>query len=1794
MAIDNLGRNTPELTLGQLKSMISGLKVGPAKPYGKTAENPDSTSKLQELLSKFTTSFSQEVNESIAHIKKVVGALNSVKADRDKIKSDGFSKSDGKLTLKSAVSTAANSKLAIHLAKINDKNVAKMSKSSNIMSGALSYLKHLFGHRGSGYTHDIHSEKVLYQILNVLENQGLPAADLQKISENAGKAFDATKKKQEGKDVYGSGTKNYHDATVHLAALDHLFRKFTELSQQIEEMFFGFSIIGRLFGGMFTVPRNYIKDIREVGYITQGITLAQEESFREFEKTDETLKSSLNTNVDRDAIQKTYLKLLKAGVKDQKLALGTATAQLHTEKQLGMEADSLNDTFLYLSQTAKMGTMQLSQMGRNMREVAKSTGLVGDQMADVVQKSKEYFKLMKNTGTLNLTSSKYIMNLLASAKKLDVEEPIGNLIKAMSGGTSFFEASPETKGLIIQFAVRGGSPDLMRKMQTGEILQDPEAMKQMTTNMERNFLDLSRNFGISLQRIEDLQYLTPEQLNELNMFMKKSSGVTANEMVRFIQSNKEATKTLAEKLKEIDSDLKAGGLTEKEIKLKEKEQADLRATAMMGLLTETQSALQRAKSPDEAFKILGPIFEKERKNIEALTGKPFVGVQDAISKLLPAQISEMNKQLTALGKPTIDTAILNRIANGDEVGRAELMKVMEEINDGQTRIESASKILTPFEKMESELRLLNSRFQAFSEHKFVQFFNSESSNLVAIFAVLGTISAALASYFFIFKQLVNFEKIGQYISRSLPKFESMKIFSKIPSMISDGVNFLITSLIGTLKFTFGGTGGLFSRVFKILFRIGEFTTNIFSGIFTRLATGLKYLTYPVMQFFNLMKLFSKNIGITRLFTGLFSIIETVFQFLYRKIATVFNFILPVFDDIIRALSILFSRFSNKIGRSFTNVAKGIFAITDSLIANSPRIFAKVAQGAGAMTRAFQGIFKFLFRSLPFIAIAYDSYSGSIRAHERAMKKAEEQGKKLTISEEYAAKSAGMLGGIIDSLSFGLLGIFFQEQLDEIVDKFAQFIGKYPALIAMLGSFQAVLAGTFDVLKKAFFNMIGYDEIEKKFNGTGFMKMLSNIGDGFKNLYAKLTGVDIKDFSFEKMIQNLPELQKNVSNFLETLKIPELGTAIGQIMEILGEIIGTDIIPAVADGLNIIFTDIKTTFVDFVNSFAKGSDTFATVSSGFETFKGILRATGPVIANFIIIASKLIGFLIRGVGKFFEGFFSTLPEVFGVVSASWGKAVKSLTTGFRDLFIGSKDANAVVKDVSESFSELFSGIKIDEILTGFKNFGIVVARVSGFILRLFLLPVSLLGKSMSAIAKIGTAFEKLFQGDFSGFKDNLIGAFNDLAQAFFDTFEPEIIAIQKWFDTQFTVVIDKLAQKFTEFIDVIMPVLFKGLIDSMWNYLTGKQNKIEAARTSQKEAKAAGKASEEGKTQASLQLAELALENARIATKSTIPFVPGLPVADVDETLNELRILAKNVDTAQSQKAKYLEMFKEYDVKIGTQSYLMQNPKDVEMALRELPKFMEMERNAILERREKEFKTLTPQELNKQIEIAINQMQERQKQIINLQKEGILPKEKTIRQLIEDFKLGQLKFGSADEARRVTGAIQGYELNKMIKEFIEGGMQPLGTILPSSPVTKSLDDMGTDIESLNKAATEKNSIYTHDTHMEPILSDMLSKMDTAVAVQYASTDPIKTEIVSPELNDLTESSEKQSTLQQTMVSLLSQLVTLLQTEETVLNYEAESILATKTATSKTPNYHRAQSGRQVQTPAVGLNNVGYID
>ena len=113
----------------------------------------------------------------------------------------------------------------------------------------------------------------------------------------------------------------------------------------------------------------------------------------------------------------------------------------------------------------------------------------------------------------------------------------------------------------------------------------------------------------------------------------------------------------------------------------------------------------------------------------------------------------------------------------------------------------------------------------------------------------------------------------------------------------------------------------------------------------------------------------------------------------------------------------------------------------------------------------------------------------------------------------------------------------------------------------------------------------------------------------------------------------------------------------------------------------------------------------------------------------------------------------------------------------------------------------------------------------------------------------------------------------------------------------------------------------------------------------------------------------------------------------------------------------------------------------------------------------------------------------------------------------------------------------------------------------------------------------------DTYVEPILSNLYTSMDTAVATQQASTEPAKTEVISPELNELTESSEKQSGLQENMVTLLTQLVNLLQPE--LKSYEIQETLKSKTAELKNPNYHRTTSGRQIQVPSINLNSTGFM-
>ena len=182
---------------------------------------------------------------------------------------------------------------------------------------------------------------------------------------------------------------------------------------------FGLDAITTVFGNIGKGQMDFIRDVRRAAYETDGLLAGHHELNRAYEDIGLTVHK---TGVEREKFEKSYLKALKTGVKDRKLAMQIATQSLHTEEQLGLEAGSLQETFQQFAVAGKFNNAQLAQMGRGMQEVAKNTGLTGDALKSAMESAKGLQKAMRGSGQLTAEAATNMMQLSAAGQKLDVAD----------------------------------------------------------------------------------------------------------------------------------------------------------------------------------------------------------------------------------------------------------------------------------------------------------------------------------------------------------------------------------------------------------------------------------------------------------------------------------------------------------------------------------------------------------------------------------------------------------------------------------------------------------------------------------------------------------------------------------------------------------------------------------------------------------------------------------------------------------------------------------------------------------------------------------------------------------------------------------------------------------------------------------------------------------------------------------------------------------------------------------------------------------------------------------------------------------------------------------------------------------------------------------------------------------------------------------------------------------------------------------------------------------------------------
>lgn len=705
-AIDNLGRKIDAngMNLKDIRSLIGTLmksKVGEAKPINPQKKENNNLSEIEKLFRQYTKDYAKDIDEQKKLIKEVVDSINSIANSRQERRKTV----DKPVAPKEVKATAKN------IDSIN--KTLKKKKSDCICEDWL---------------------KKIYEALNSTRGpRGPKTPNPGKGGGGNGGGGGSGGNKGGASPSGGGGGKNSktgirtidgQPVADDLAIMSYFISSITNELAQVEKYLMGFNALEPLFKGLIDKEREFVQQAREIAYETNNATKETEALNRTYEDIGSTV---YQTGVDRDTFQKSYTKALKSGIRDLKTASSITKSQLNTEKQLGMEAGTLGDEFKDWTLAGKMSVGQIADMGRGMREVARNTGITGEELNKAVNSSKEMIQSLKNAATLTSTTAKNVIEIQANAQKLGIEGQMQPLMKAMSSSSNLLlEASNETRALLLSAANSTGRiNDLMQ----GTILRSKAGIKDMARGLESQL----QRFGVS--SFEAIDQLSDQAKADINLRLKATFGVELGELRAAYETLNESGKEISERLADINKKrMQSLTLEEKNALLEEERR--IKASKNLEVLTALDEAAKGAKNMDQALEKFGSRRSEFEKDLSAL-GQSWSSEADVARGAIQNAMDSVNAGLKEAGKDeiSIDSSEIER-ALKDPVAFRELTS---KISKGEQELATAQKAqLDPMTDMQHSLQEINDNIRNYVNSGFSMMFNSLIGKIIAMTgAVLG-------------------------------------------------------------------------------------------------------------------------------------------------------------------------------------------------------------------------------------------------------------------------------------------------------------------------------------------------------------------------------------------------------------------------------------------------------------------------------------------------------------------------------------------------------------------------------------------------------------------------------------------------------------------------------------------------------------------------------------------------------------------------------------------------------------------------------------------------------------------------------------------------------------------------------------------------------------------------------------------------------------------------------------------------------------------------------------------------
>lgn len=262
-------------------------------------------------------------------------------------------------------------------------------------------------------------------------------------------------------------------------------------------------------------------------------------------------------------IRKQWLTAIKKGTRSLNETKDVISSAAAGAWQIGAAAETAADEFQRWNMEIGMSAEGATSLARTMTSVAKTTGVMGDNLLHAVSSAREISQLMRDTGLYSQMAANSMIGMFASAQKFGVDKQMQNIFRAAQGGLeSFMEASAETRNLIAASGKIG-------KVLGGD--SDPEELMKGVGDAIRNaipraaFQTDEKGKPVGLP---DLKKLSKAEISRLDLIMKRRFGMKLGESVRLLESIQDQNPE--EKLAQIERDLRNPMLSKAE-----KEQLEL-------------------------------------------------------------------------------------------------------------------------------------------------------------------------------------------------------------------------------------------------------------------------------------------------------------------------------------------------------------------------------------------------------------------------------------------------------------------------------------------------------------------------------------------------------------------------------------------------------------------------------------------------------------------------------------------------------------------------------------------------------------------------------------------------------------------------------------------------------------------------------------------------------------------------------------------------------------------------------------------------------------------------------------------------------------------------------------------------------------------------------------------------------------------------------------------------------------------------------------------------------------------